>query len=270
MASSIDIKYFNPKAMKDGSVILVIGRRGTGKSTLIADLLSYKRDIKRGVCVSATEQQNGFYKTHVPPCFVFNEYEDVILESLFDMQGKVKDLTGTTEPAFCILDDVLYDRAFVKSKQARKLFMNGRHDKIFCIVACQYITDLPPSLRSQIDYVIALRDPIRANRERLYNLFAGQFPTFDMFDHVFQACTAGHEAMVLDQNSLSYSLGDSVYFYLATPNLQYRIGAEEYWRFSGREADRLRSSGSSSSKHKEEEPRQSGGIQVRKRYPKKS
>lgn len=265
--TSIDIRYFNPKQMKDGAVILVIGRRGTGKSTLIADLMSYKRDIKRGVCVSATEKQNGFYKQHVPPCFVFDEYEDGILESLFEMQSKVKGITGNVEPAFCILDDVLYDRAFVKSKQARKLFMNGRHDKIFCIVACQYITDLPPSLRSQIDYVIALRDPIRANRERLYNLFAGQFPTFEAFDHVFQACTSGHEALVLDQNSLSYDLGDSVFFYLSTPGLQYRIGAEEYWRFSGREAERQRSG---SKKKDEEASRGVASITIRKRYPKKS
>lgn len=258
---AIDIKYFDPRVIKDGAVILAIGRRGTGKSTLIADLLSYKRDIKRGVCVSATERANEFWGKHIPKCFIHYEYTDAVLEQLFDMQKKIKNATGEVEPAFCVLDDVLYDRAFVKSKQARQLLMNGRHDKITTIISCQYLMDLAPALRAQVDYVVALREPIRANREKLWLYFAGQFPTFAAFDEVFQACTEGNECIVLDQSCLSYKLSDAVYFYRATPNLQYHIGAPEYWKFSERKEHHH------SSRDEEQDSRKAAHTLIRKRYP---
>jgi hypothetical protein len=65
---------------------------------------------------------------------------------------RTQQLTGEVEPSFCVLDDVLYDRAFFKSKQ-RQLLMNGRHDKIFTVISAQYLMDLAPSLRAQVDYV---------------------------------------------------------------------------------------------------------------------
>ena len=239
--------------------MLAVGRRGTGKSTLIADILSYKREIKRGVCVSATERANEFWGKHIPPCFIHFEYTDSVLDHLFEMQRKVKQLTGEVEPAFCVLDDVLYDRAFIKSKQARQLLMNGRHDKIFTVISAQYLMDVSPALRAQVDYVIALREPIRSNREKLWMNFAGQFATFAAFDEVFQACTENNECIVLDQNCLSYNLSDSVFFYRATPELEYRIGASEYWRYSERH-ERRDDSG---------ETDKPARLLVRKRYPRK-
>jgi thymidylate kinase len=267
-ATAVDIAYFDPRRIKDGAVILAIGRRGTGKSTLIADLLSYKRDIKRGVCVSATERANEFWAKHIPPCFIHYEYSDAVLEHLFEMQRKVKQLTGEVEPSFCVLDDVLYDRAFVKSKQARQLLMNGRHDKIFTIISAQYLMDLAPSLRAQVDYVFALRDPIRANREKLHMYFAGQFPTFASFDEVFQACTESNECMVLDQNCLSYKLSDAVSFYRATPNLEYRIGASEYWKYSERKSSGA-GGGDDAACDEGTNNNNAGRMLVRTRYPKK-
>ena len=48
---------FNPNELK-GPVIVLIGRRDTGKSFLVRDLLYYHQDIPIGTVISGTEVGN--------------------------------------------------------------------------------------------------------------------------------------------------------------------------------------------------------------------
>ena len=50
---------FKPDENK-GPVIVLIGRRDTGKSYLVQDLLFYHQDIPIGTVISGTEAGNGF------------------------------------------------------------------------------------------------------------------------------------------------------------------------------------------------------------------
>lgn len=63
----------------------------------------------------------------------------------------------------------------------RYVFMNGRHLNILTLITMQYALGVPPNLRTNIDYVFILRENIYANRKRIYEQYAGMFPTFDMF-----------------------------------------------------------------------------------------
>jgi hypothetical protein len=269
--AAIDIRYWDPSKMKDGAVVLIIGRRGSGKSTVLEDLMSYRRDLKRGLCISGTERVNPFWGKHIPQCFIHDEFDDNLTRDLFSMQKKCKEKLGYCEPAFAIYDDLMFDKRFIKSTQTRRIFMNGRHDKIFTYVTAQWIMDVPPDLRANIDYVIVMRDNIRVNRERVYTYFAGIFPTFTAFDEVMKALTSDRECMVLDQTSQSYDISDSVYFYKATPGLEYRIGAPEYWRFSEEQAAEAAADGdeegASGATGRRRRPTTGGAVRVRKRYP---
>ncbi len=228
----LNIKYFDPASIPDGAVVLVIGRRKSGKSTMCADLLSYRRGTKRGVCVSATERSNKFWGEHIPGCFIHYDYDPDITKNLFKMQKKVKKEVGHSENCFAVFDDLMFDKRFVKDKTTRKIFMNGRHDKIYTLITCQYVMSVPPDLRANVDVVICMRDNIRRNREKLYENFAGVFDSFAVFDECFKQITNGYDAMVINQACLSYNIEDSVFFYKATPDLQYKLGSSEYWRFS--------------------------------------
>ena len=190
---NIDITYFNPANMRPGAVVLIVGRRGSGKSTLAKDIMSYQRHCKRGVCVSATERANPFWKEAIPKCFIHYEYSDNVTKELFKMQKKVKKKLGYNEDAFAIYDDCMFDRSFMKSKLTRRVFMNGRHQKIFTLVTAQWVMDVPPDMRANVDYTIVLRDNIRANRERIYKvsfcffLIVTYFYT-DLFYSTSQGC----------------------------------------------------------------------------------
>ena len=140
---------------------------------------------------------------------------------------------STIDPrAFCILDDCLYDASWTKDKMMRLLFMNGRHWKIMLIITMQYPLGIPPNLRTNIDYVFILREPYIANRKRIYENYAGMFPTFESFCQVMDQCTENYECLVINNNAKSNKLTDQVFLYKAEPHPPFKIGGDQYWKYS--------------------------------------
>ena len=82
-----DMKHisFKPNESK-GPVVVLIGRRDTGKSFLVKDLLFYHQDIPIGSVVAGTEEGNGFYGKMVPKLFIHNEYNKAIIENILKRQ----------------------------------------------------------------------------------------------------------------------------------------------------------------------------------------
>ena len=230
---NLNIKFFDPNTIATDSILFIIGRRGSGKSTVAEDIMSFFTYIKHGVCVSKTDKMNQFWTQHIPSSFIHHQFSDDIIYNLIKFQEKqfykaFKELgrkpePNEIEPAFAIFDDVTYDKNFLRSKATRELFMNGRHYNIFVLITCQYLMDMGPDLRNQVDYVILLKDNVVKNREKIYDYFAGVFPTYAAFYQTFRTCTEGREAMVINNRSLSYNVDDCIFFYQAKPNRQYRL-----------------------------------------------
>jgi len=232
---------FNPNELK-GPVIVLIGRRDTGKSYLVRDLLYYHQDIPIGTVISGTESGNGFYSKHVPKLFIHDEYNTAIIENILKRQKMVlKQVKKENEAygrssidprAFVILDDCLFDNSWTKDKVMRLLFMNGRHWKIMLIITMQYPLGIPPNLRTNIDYVFILREPYISNRKRIYENFAGMFPTFESFCQVLDQCTENYECLVINNNSKSNKLEDQIFWYKAQPHNDFKLGSKEFWDLS--------------------------------------
>jgi len=225
-----------------GPVIVLIGRRDTGKSYLVRDVLYYHQDVPIGTVISGTEAGNGFYANHVPKLFIHDEYNTAIIENVLKRQKHAlkqvkKELEvykrTTIDPrAFAILDDCLFDASWTKDKMMRLLFMNGRHWKIMLVITMQYPLGIPPNLRTNIDYVFILREPYIANRKRIYENYAGMFPTFESFCQVMDQCTENFECLVIDNNVKSNKLHDQIYWYKADPHSDFKLGSKEFWDIS--------------------------------------
>jgi hypothetical protein len=232
---------FKPNESK-GPVVVLIGRRDTGKSFLVRDLLYYHQEIPIGTVISGTEEGNGFYGKMVPKLFIHNEYNTAIIENILKRQRTVlkqikKEMEtykrSTIDPrAFVILDDCLYDNTWARDKMMRLLFMNGRHWKVMLIITMQYPLGVPPTLRTNIDYVFILREPYIANRKRIYENYAGMFPTFESFSQVMDQCTENYECLVINNNSKSNKLHDQVFWYKADNHNDFRLGSKEFWDLS--------------------------------------
>lgn len=232
---------FKPDENK-GPVIVLIGRRDTGKSYLVRDLLYYHQDIPVGTVISGTEAGNGFYSSHVPKLFIHDEYNTAIIENILKRQKIIlkqikKEVenykkTNIDPRAFVILDDCLYDNTWAKDKMMRLLFMNGRHWKIMLIITMQYPLGIPPNLRTNIDYVFILREPYIANRKRIFENYAGMFPTPESFYQVMDQCTENYECLVINNNAKSNKLQDQIFWYKAQNHPDFRLGSKEYWDLS--------------------------------------
>jgi len=232
---------FRPDENK-GPVVVLIGRRDTGKSFLVRDLLYYHQDIPIGTVISGTEAGNGFFSEHVPKLFIHDEYNSGIIENILKRQKTVlkqvkKEMdaykrTNIDPRAFVILDDCLYDNKWTKDKLMRLLFMNGRHWKIMLIITMQYPLGIPPNLRTNIDYVFILREPYIANRKRIWENYAGMFPTFESFCQVMDQCTENFECLVINNNAKSNKLQDQIFWYKAQNHSNFRLGSKEFWELS--------------------------------------
>jgi hypothetical protein len=245
---NLELKKFDMKSISfkpnesKGPVVVLIGRRDTGKSFLVRDVLYYHQDIPIGTVISGTEEGNGFYGKLVPKLFIHNEYNTAIIENILKRQrGVLKQIKkeieqfnrSTIDPrTFVILDDCLYDNTWARDKMMRLLFMNGRHWKVMLLITMQYPLGIPPTLRTNIDYVFSLREPYIANRKRIYENYAGMFPTLESFCQVMDQCTENFECLVINNNAKSNKLQDQVFWYKADAHNDFRLGSKEFWDLS--------------------------------------
>jgi len=139
----------------------------------------------------------------------------------------------TIDPrTFVILDDCLYDSSWSRNELMRMIFMNGRHWKIMLIITMQYPLGIPPQLRTNVDYVFILREPYIANRKRIYENYAGMFPTFESFCQVMDQCTENFECLVINNNAKSNKLTEQIFWYKAESHANFRLGSKEFWEMS--------------------------------------
>ena len=245
---NLELKKFDMRSItfkaneSKGPVVVLIGRRDTGKSFLVRDLLYYHQDIPIGTVISGTEEGNGFYGKLVPKLFIHNEYNSAIIENILKRQKQVikqnnKEMQQfnrtTIDPrTFVILDDCLYDNSWSRDKLMRCLFLNGRHWKVMLVITMQFALGIPPALRTNIDYVFILRDPYISNRRRIYENYAGMFPTFEAFCQIMDQCTENYECLVINNNTKSNKLQDQIFWYKADGHGDFRLGSREFWELS--------------------------------------
>lgn len=118
-ALSLNMKKFDMKNIPQDAVCVFIGRRRTGKSTLVRDLLYHHQNMPIGTVISGTEESNGLYGKMVPQIFIYGEYTAAILDRYVKRQKMVMAKIQQEQNAgrqsridprsFLILDDCMYD-----------------------------------------------------------------------------------------------------------------------------------------------------------------
>ena len=227
-------------AISHNKVCVLLGKRDTGKSFMVRDLLYHQRDIPVGAVISATECANRFYTHIIPKVFVHERPDPEIVSNVMKRQDKIhrrirhemkRHGRSNIDPrAFLILDDCLAEgRRWIRHEAVQSAFLNGRHFNLLFIITLQYPMGLPPMLRGNVDFVFIHRDNLISNRKRIYENYAGMFPSFDYFCQVMDQTTSDFEVLVINNNSRSNKLQDQVFWYKAQSHEGFRIGAAHYW-----------------------------------------
>lgn len=230
------LKKFDMRWIKKDKLCVFIGKRDTGKSTLVKDLLYYQRDIPSGIVISGTQAGIEDYGKNVPPLYIYGEYHKNIVGKLIDNQSRKVKKKGkeNTKPVFLIMDDCLHDDKWAKDKEMKYIFFNGRHINTLFILTMQYPLGIGPAMRSNIDFVFILRDTIMKNRKIIYENYAGMFPSFDIFCSVMNQCTENYECLVIHNNSKSNKFEDQVFWYKAEIHDNFKVGSSKFWKISDR------------------------------------
>lgn len=223
-------------------MMVIIGKKDTGKSFLVRDILfTTQRHFPVGTVISATEVANEFFQNMVPSKFIHDKYRPEIVQNVIKRQATIKQKrnqdkavrggNSNIDPrAFLILDDCLYDaKSWINEDSTRFVFMNGRHIDLMTIITMQYPLGITPNLRTNVDFVFILRENILGNRRRIYENYAGMFPTFEMFCSFMDQCTENYECLVICNNVASNKLEDQVFWYKASDHPPFRLCDQSLW-----------------------------------------
>lgn len=247
----LEIKKFDPSTIPQEACVILIGRRFSGKSFLLRDILSYHKNIPIGTVISGTEQCNEYFQYFIPRMLIHDEYTPEIVDKFVTRQKNITEKykherrqygNSSIDPkGFLILDDCLYDNDWVKDKNIRACFMNGRHFNAMTIVSLQYAMGISPILRCQTDYVFIFNDSIIKNRQRLYDHYCGFFDSFDIFRQVMDQVCNDFCCLVINNRSQSNKIEDKIFWYKAK-DVKFKMCSPELWDLQAIEDEkRLRS-----------------------------
>jgi len=212
--------------------------RNSGKSCLIKDLLyQHRKRFTKAIIMSGTEGSTKFYQGMVPDLYIYDSYNQAAMDRVrIGQQRAVRD-NGAGHPAnncAIVNDDCMDDKDWIKHKTTKWLFKNGRHFDIFFLLAMQYALDIPPELRTCIDYIFILKEPQLKTRHKLHDNYAGMIPTFNMFSDILDNLTEDYHCMVIkNRKALSTNITDCVFWYKAKVHEEdFSIVPKSVWRYA--------------------------------------
>ncbi len=215
-----------------GSKTVVIGKPGTGKSTLIKSLLYEKKHIfPVGMAMSGTEASNQEFSSFFPPSFVYSSL-DMDAVTRFKRRQNLARQYLTNPWAVCLFDDLMDNPKVFNSPVFLDLFKNGRHYKAWYILSMQYCLDLKPNVRTAIDNVFILREPILRNRRALFENYGACVGDFGVWCQIMDQLTDDYTALYINNQTISNNIEDIVFYYRAKPvPSDFRFGSDDYWEF---------------------------------------
>ena len=222
--TTFEIKNFDLNSMVKNPSILIIGKRDTGKSFFIRNILHHYRNVPGGIVFSPTDKQRPFYKHFFPDLYIHHEIgrrtlqkvlfrQNLILQKAYKMKKEEIDFDPD---AVVVMDDVLAGKkSWAKDESIMEILMNGRHYRLTYILTMQTPLGITPDLRLNFDYVFLLKEDSTINKKKLWDNYASMFPTLPAFEKVFAKCTEDYRAMVIDNRKPSDNLQEKVFWFKA-------------------------------------------------------
>eukprot|EP00798_Chlamydomonas_sp_ICE-L_P020630 gene20630-biopygen29393 len=160
------------------------------------------------------------YAPSIPHIAHHKEYAEEIVDDFVARQKKEWKQLHQQKKANCILFENCNNR-WTKHESIRYLFMNGRFFRAKMVMVMQFPVVVPPYLIMNVDYIFIFRERIESTRKRLYKLYGGIFPTFELFCEALDEINNVPFACLVINNT-SHS-DDQVMIYIAPEWPDWRV-----------------------------------------------
>lgn len=231
----LDINTLRPRSIADDGVkYAMIGKPGTGKSSIIKSYMYAKRHIfPVGLFCNGTEDSTQFFSKHVPDLFIHPLTTTLV--SQFIRRQKLARTYLDNPWCLFITDDCMDDPRIFSKPEMKYVFKNGRHLKMAYIMSLQYSIDVKPDIRGCIDGTFILRETNERFRKNLYENYASVIPTYNEFKQLMDSLTGDYNALFIDNRSTSNKIEDCVFYYKADMNRidpNFKFGCDEYRQYA--------------------------------------
>jgi hypothetical protein len=239
MPSSLSIHAFDLDTIKPYRKHLFVGGSGRGKSHCCFHVISHIAptvDVALLMCPTETTRALFQRRRLLPTSLMYDNLDLDVIGSAISVQRELRQ-RGKQRHLLLILDDCSFDKKAWKHAIIGELLRNGRHLNITTFITCQYVLDLPPDARSNIDFVYACADSCYANVKRLHECFFGCFKKADEMHRVHSACTKDFSLLVADCTQVKVeSPSDMIFYHRAPAKLPKMdpIGLPVYWKLEQR------------------------------------
>ena len=229
---SVDLSGFNLASVPDDAVCLLIGKRNTGKTSLIKNLLYFKQSFPIGIAIECLKN----YRDILPSLLIHEEFHAMIVSRLLERQSamheRIREGAAIDRRAFLCMDDCLYDNRWVTDRHMLSLFQNGRQYGLLTILAMQYPLGIPPSIKSCVDYLFVMHETMVATRRRIYEQFVSDIvPSFDVFNTLMDRLE-GFRCLVIKKGVPFTHWSECVFLYRAELHPPFKIGSPALWERS--------------------------------------
>jgi hypothetical protein len=232
----IKISNFDLNNICVNPTIIINAKRGSGKSTLVRELINFFNIVKKypcGVLCSYSEKVDPYYSEFFPDSYIYDDCEKM-LSKVVKRQIKIKaenkkrkeeGKKEIDERILVVMDDCISDaKTWSKSENLKEIFFNGRHYNITLIIVSQDIVAIPPSFRSNTDIVMLFQCDIQNEIVKLYQHYAGIFSSVQEFkDTLNVVCQNYGVLVILKRGYKSNDLCDKIFRYKADVNLKPKM-----------------------------------------------
>ena len=260
----VPVGVFEPHTVLPDAAIACFGRRRSGKSYFVRDLLyCFKDYFDRGFVYTGTKANYFFQRVpdeclpedvandlkegkakrgFIPEQAVIDGYKPHQLGAFLDLQMDIRENAAKWRkthnyelPAFVLLDDVVDDVQIQRDGQTghlMSLYSKGRHYKLMCIINTQYPRAIPARMRDNLDYAVIFRLDSALEKDAMLSHFMGELPprtAEEMLRMYTHSEPHGPTQVLIVDMRASTPFDEKFKTYVANPDLpEFMMGSETY------------------------------------------
>lgn len=227
------------------ALIILYGKKKTGKSFYVKWLLYGLRDIlPGGICFTDTGF-NGFYQCFMPTKFIM-PYDPLVLKRFLVCQIRKKNAQEAGFPvnpfAFLIMEDMAWQTLLQYDRLIQMVAFNGKHFNLLVIINSQAVTSIAPKNRANADYAIMFNQKKISEVSHLANdyldLLGEEEPSMGrrqvLQSQYIRHYTKKRNVIVVNNNAQAGldERDNAVWWDRAEETPEFRLGNDDYWHDS--------------------------------------